>query len=146
MKRQTATILIDRPPVEVFRYMDDVSREREWQPNLRAAEQEPPGPSKPGTCKRYVSEFMGREIRNTYVVREVQSGRRIVTETTPESAIDARCEIVIEPEGAGARVTLAVEGRPRGFLRLLGKGLLERAYHKELSASLARLKARMEAT
>ena len=50
--------------------MDDISREQEWQPSLRSAEQDPPGPSREGTKKRYVSEFMGRELRNTYVVTE----------------------------------------------------------------------------
>ena len=45
MSRQSASIMIERPPAEVFAYMDDVSREKEWQPNLRSAEQEPPGPT-----------------------------------------------------------------------------------------------------
>lgn len=144
MKRHTASIVIDRSPVEVFYFMDDVAREPEWQPGLRLAEQSPPGPSRPGTRKRYVSDFMGREVENTHVVTEVVPGRRLVTETTPDSAIDGRYEIEIDPEGVGARVSLTFEGRPRGRAAALGSRVLERTYAKELRASLERLKAVIE--
>jgi len=90
MSRQSATIVIARPPDEVFAYMDDVSREVEWQPHLRSAAQDPPGPTRLGTRKRYVSRFVGRGVRNTYVVAELEPGRRIVYETEKGSAIEAR--------------------------------------------------------
>jgi len=145
MSRQTDSIHIDRAPREVYEYMDDVSREGEWQPNLRAAHQDPPGPSRVGTKKRYVSEFLGREVENTYVVLEVEPGRRLVSETTRDSAAGLRTEVLWEADGGGTRVTMSVEGRPRGFLRLTPRTVLEAAYRKELSSSLRRLKERLEA-
>ena len=144
VKRQTVSIVIDRTPVEVFYFMDDIAREPEWQPSLKMAEQEPPGPSRVGTTKRYVSEFMGREIENTYVVREVEPGRHLVYETTPDSAVDARTEIEWTPEGMGTRVTMTLEGSPKGFMKLVPTRVLEAAYQKELSAALSRLKERIE--
>ncbi|MEJ2204080.1 MAG: SRPBCC family protein [Gemmatimonadota bacterium] len=145
MSRQTASIHIERSPEDVYDYMDDVSREREWQPSLRTAHQDPPGPSRVGTRKRYVSEFLGREIDNTYVVLEVEPGRRLVSETTRDSAADVRTEVEWEPDGAGTRITMSVEGRPRGLMKLLPRSVLEAAYRKELSASLQRLKEHLEA-
>jgi uncharacterized membrane protein len=138
------SVVVDRPPVEVYYYMDDVTREPRWQPSLKVAEQEPPGPSRVGTRKRYVSEFLGREVENTYVVTEVEPGRRLVYESTPDSAVNARTEIVWEPEGVGTRVTMTLEGSPRGRLKLVPPKVLETAYRKELTAALQRLKAGIE--
>jgi len=51
-------VFIERPISAVFAYMDDVSREREWQPNIREARKDPPGETAVGTRKVYLSEFM----------------------------------------------------------------------------------------
>ena len=144
MKRLTTTVHIDRNPIEVFYFLDDVGREREWQPSLRSAEQDPPGPSKVGTVKRYTSTFMGREVRNTWRVVAVEPGRRLVTETAPGSSVDARYEVEVEPDGTGARVTLTVQATPTGMLKAVPRALVEAAFRKELEASLAGLKARLE--
>ncbi len=144
MSRQSASTVIDRSAQEVFDYMDDISREREWQPSLRSAEQDPPGPSRVGTKKRYQSEFLGRDLRNTYVVVEVVPGRKLVCETTRDSAVNARTEVTCDPSGSGTKVTMVIEGKPRGFMKLMPAAVLEAAYQKELTSALARLKARLE--
>jgi uncharacterized membrane protein len=144
MSRQSASVVIARPPEEVFGYMDDVSRESEWQPNLKSAKQDPPGPTALGTKKRYESRFMGRDLCNTYVVVEWEPGRRVVYETEKGSSIEARSEIRYEPEGQGTRVTMFIEGKPKGFLKLVPKAALELAYTEELKATLARVKNRLE--
>ena len=145
MSRQSSSILISRPPDEVFAYMDDVSREQEWQANLLSAEQEPPGPTKVGSRKRYVSRFMGREVRNSYLVKELEPGRRIVCEAEKGSAIEARSEIRWEAEGVGTRVTMFLEAKPKGFLKFLPKAALELAYREEIKATLEKVKERLEA-
>lgn len=144
MNRHVATVSIDRNPIEVFYFLDDVGREREWQAGLKSAEQEPAGPSRVGSLKRYRSSFLGKDVRNTYRVVEVEPGRRLVTETTPDSAIEARYEVVVEPEGTGARVTFTLEAAPRGPLKLLPRRMVEAAVQKELAASLDALKAVLE--
>ena len=144
MSRQSFTVMIQRSPAEVFTYMDDVSREHEWQPNLRSAEQHPPGPSTVGTRKHYVSDFMGRAIENTYVVTELEPGRRIAYQTDKDSTIDAKTEIVCEADGAGTSVTMSVEAKPKGALRFLPKAMLEAASRDEMEATMARLKVRLE--
>jgi uncharacterized membrane protein len=144
MSRQSFTVVIQRSPAEVFTYMDDVSREHEWQPNLRSAEQNPPGPSKVGTRKRYVSDFMGRTVENTYMVTAIEPGRRIAYQTDKDSTIDAKTEVVYEPHGAGTSVTMSVEAKPKGVLRFLPAAMLEAASRDEMEAAMARLKERLE--
>ena len=136
--------MIARPPFEVFAYVDDVSRELEWQPTLRVAGQEPPGPTQIGSRKRYESWFLGRNIENTYVVTEFEPGRRIVCETEKGSAVDARTEVVCEAAGTGTRITMSIDGKPRGALRFVPAKVLEATYRAELDGALARLKERME--
>ena len=144
MEAQEFSVVIQRPLSEVFAYLDDVEVEMEWQPNLREVEQIPPGPSVVGSKKRYVSEFMGKRVENTYEVVEMGPGWRVVYESTPDSALDATTEIRCEEVGTGTRVTMVVTGRPKGALRLLPKALLEKTSRDELEASLKRLKARLE--
>ena len=144
MSRQSASIVIRRPAAEVFAYMDDISREHEWQPNLLSAEQDPPGSSTVGTRKRYVSRFLGKEVANTYVVTELDAGRRVAYETEPGSTVDARSEMILATEGDGTRVTMFVEGKPKGVLRFVPAAMLEAAYRNELNSTLGRLKERLE--
>ncbi len=143
MARETS-IVIARTPGDVFAYMDDVSREREWQPNLRSASREPDGPTRVGTRKRYESEFMGRRIVNTYVTKEFEPGQRVVYETTSDSAIRARSEIRWEAVAGGTRVSMSIDATPTGLLRLVPRAVLEGVFRDEVTATLHRLKEVLE--
>ncbi len=140
------TIVIECPPARVFAFMDDVSREGEWQPNLVEATQTPPGPTRLGSRKSYASQFMGRRVENTYEVVVWQPDERVVYQTTPESALQAAVEVTFEAIGASTQVTMRVDGTVGGPLKLVPKRLLERAQRKELEASLERLKTILEAS
>ncbi len=139
-------IVIQRTVSDVFTYMDDVSREREWQPGILDARKEPPGPTGIGTRKSYVSEFMGRRIENTYVTRVFEPDRQVVYETTPDSVLQARAELRFESVGSGTRVTMSFDGKVRGPLRLIPRQMLETVYKKELEKTLDLLKARLESS
>ena len=136
--------MIRRPVEDVFRYMDDVAREPEWQPNLVAAWKEPQGPTVVGTRKRYASEFMGKRIENTYVTQVFEVNRRVVYETSRDSVLQARVELRWESEGPGTRVTMAFEGKVGGVLRFVPAKILDATYRKELENTLALLKQRLE--
>ncbi len=139
------SVFIERPVEDVFTYMDDVARESEWQPNIRKAELIPadraPGV---GSKKRYQSEFLGRTLENTYVIRTYEPNRKIVYESTPDSAVTARAEIDFEAQDGGTRVTMAFQGKTGGLLRLVPSAVIESVLRGELRASLARLKTLLE--
>ena len=144
MARHEQSIVIARPVAQVYSYMDDIERERDWQPQLVEAEQSPPGPSVVGTRRRYVSEFLGKRLENTYVVTLCEPGRRVVAQTTEDSVLDARSDVRWEAVEGGTRVTMALEGSPSGALRYVPARLLERAFAKEVDGALALLKERLE--
>jgi uncharacterized membrane protein len=138
------SIVIRRPVVEVFAFMNDVSREHEWQPALVDARQDPAGPTAVGSRRSYRSEFMGRAVANTYVVRVWEPNRRLVLESTPDSTLDAKSEVRWETVDGGTKVTMSVEGSPRGAMRLVPRKLLESTMEKETKDALARLKQVLE--
>ena len=142
--RYQEEVVISSPISRVFEYMDDVSREPEWQPSLVEASKEPLGPTAVGTRKRYVSEFMGRRIENTYVTTHFEPNRRVNYETSPGSVLQAKVELSFEEVGVGTRVTMAVEGKAAGPLRFIPQGLLEGVFRKELQASLDLLRRKLE--
>jgi uncharacterized membrane protein len=145
MARHEESIVIRRPRADVYAYMDDIDLEREWQPHLLEAEQQPDGPTAVGTRRRYVSDFLGRRIENTYVVVELEPESRIVLESTPDSVVRARNEIRWTPRGDETVVTMTMEGTPTGMLRFVPRSLLEATFEKELRETLSRLRDRLEA-
>ncbi len=124
--------------------MDDVTREREWQPNILEAYKDPPGQTVVGTRKRYLSRFMGKRIENTYVTKVFEPNRRVVYETTSDSVLQARAELLWEPVGDETRVTMSFEGKVGGVLRFVPGRILDAAYRNELESTLALLKERLE--
>lgn len=144
MAGHALSVVIRRPVADVFDYMNDVSREHEWQPHLVEAAQEPPGRSAVGTLRRYRSRFMGRPVENTWVIRAWEPGRRLVMETTVDSALEATSEVLWDAVPEGTRVTMSVEGKPKGAFRFVPPKLLEATMRKETDAALARLKERLE--
>ena len=142
--RYSDSILIQRPVADVFAYMDDVSREHEWQPKLRCAEQEPPGAAAVGTRRHYVSEFLGRSVKNSYEVKAYEPNHRVVLESMTGSTVSAANEILWTSEGTGTRVTMSVEGKPTGVLRFVPGAVLEAAFREQMKESLSLLKQRLE--
>ncbi len=138
------SIIIKRPVEVVFDYMQDISREHEWQPNLREAEQAPAGEAGVGTRRRYVSEFMGRRFENVYVNTEYEANRKVAYQSAAESDTKAKGEITWEPVDDGTRVTMRFTAEVGGMLRLVPKSLITQVGKKELGEALARVKALLE--
>jgi uncharacterized membrane protein len=144
MPRYEESVVIRRPLREVFDYMNDIAREREWQPRLRKAEQIPAGPVTVGTRRRYVSEFLGKRLENTYVITTYEPGRRVVAETTDDSVLQASSDIRWEHVEGGTRVTMTLEGKTSGPLRFVPAPLVEANFAKEVRNALRLLKERLE--
>jgi uncharacterized membrane protein len=142
--RYESSIIIDCPVDRVFEYMQDIDREREWQPNLREARQSPGGEPGVGTRRRYVSEFVGKRFENVYVNAVYEPNRRVAYKSAPESDTQAEGEVIWEAVDGRTRVTMRVAVQVGGLLRFVPKKLIASAGKKELDDALARLKARLE--
>lgn len=138
------SIVIERPIDEVFQYMQDMEKEREWQPNLRRAYQEPPGEPEVGTRRRYVSEFMGKEVENVYEYTSYEVNRRVAYRSAGESAVESSGEVRWEPLGDRTRVTMRAEVELGGLFKFLPASLVSSVGRKELRESLERLKRILE--
>ncbi len=138
-------VFIERSVADVFDYMDDISSEREWQPNIRKALKDPAGPTSVGTKKTYVSEVMGRTVRNTYLTTVFEPNTRVRYETTKDSTVQGNADFHWEQVGGGTKVTMTFEGKPTGILRLIPERVLGKFYQQELESTLKRLKQSLEA-
>ncbi len=144
MREHTHSVFIDSPVEDVFAFMDNVTRESEWQPSLTSARSEPAGPTTVGTRKHYTSTVLGRKVKNTYVTTVFEKNKRIVYETTPDSTLSGAAQFTWESMDQGTVVTITVRGEPKGALRLVPKKMLDRFHEKEMEASLQRLKEILE--
>lgn len=139
------SIVIERPVEEVFEYMQDIDREPEWQPNLLEAEQTPEGVPAVGTRRRYVGQFMGQRFENIYINTAYEPPHRIAYRTAAQSSTRAVGEVTWQAVAGGTRVTMRVEADLGGPLKFLPRTLIVSLARRELGASLARVKALLEA-
>jgi len=137
-------ILIQREPADVFDFINDVGQEPRWQPGLKEAVQDPPGPQKVGTRKRYVTTFMGKKFRNEYVNTRYERPYAVDYESAPGSDLQARGSITVEAVAGGTLVTMMLEVETPRALKVVPKKLVEQRSHKELVESLHRLKSVLE--
>ena len=144
MARIERSVIIQRSVPDVFSYMDDIDRENEWQPNLRAATQEPRGPVGVGTLKRYTSTFMKKERQNVYRITTYEMYVRVVYESTCESDTDATAEVRWDQVPEGTRVTMTIDATPGPGVKLVPNKVLEKASANELERMLGNLKSVLE--
>ena len=144
MSRIERSVIIRRSVPDVFSYMDDIDREHEWQPNLRAASQEPRGPVGVGTLKRYTTVFMKQKRQNVYRVTEYEMYAHVVYESTPESATNATSEVRWDQVPDGTKVTMTIDATPGPALKLVPKKVLEKATTQELERVLEKLRVVLE--
>lgn len=144
MSRIERSVIIRRSVPDVFSYMDDIDREHEWQPNLRAASQEPRGPVGVGTLKRYTTVFMKQERQNVYRVTEYEMYAHVVYESTPESATNATSDVRWDQVPDGTKVTMTIDATPGPALKLVPKRVLEKATTQELERVLEKLRVVLE--
>jgi len=137
-------VVIARPVEVVFAYMQDLSREHEWQPSILEARQLTAGPIQLGSHRRYVSLSFGRRIVSTYVVTAFHPNQQVVYETADDASIWSRWHITYAPLGETTEVAMRVEANISGFLRLLPTPVLTSTASYELTATLRRLKTQLE--
>jgi len=139
--RVDSSIVIDRPPDEVFAYATDPAHTPEWQSS--ALETSVDGPLQAGATGREVRKFLGRRMESTMRIEAYQPPRRFALQVT-SGPVPFHVEQTVEPEGAGSRVYAVIEGEPGGFFKL-AEPLVERAVRRELEGNFATLKDILEA-
>jgi carbon monoxide dehydrogenase subunit G len=136
------TVVVERPPHEVFDFLTDLSNVPAWQSGAVEVE-EPGGPVTVGTTYVQVLQFLGRRFEATLEVVELEPGRRFsLRSLTGPIPLEVRHSL--EPADGGTRLTVVLEGKTGGFFRL-GEGLVERKAKRQIEQDFGAFKAMVEA-
>jgi carbon monoxide dehydrogenase subunit G len=136
------TVVVERPPDEVFAFLTDLSNVPEWQSGAVAV-REPDGELGVGTTYVQVLQFLGRRFEATLEVVEFEPGRRFSLRSV-SGPIPLEVRHALEPADGGTRVTVVLEGKTGRFFRL-GDGLVERKAKRQVEQDFAALKSIVEA-
>jgi carbon monoxide dehydrogenase subunit G len=139
------TLEVARPQREVFGYLTDVERVREWQPATQEIRRDTEGPVEVGSRWTQVLRLMGRTIESRIEVTENEPPSRFAIRTSG-GPVNFHVVHVLEPLDEGAtRLRVEGEGEAGGLLKL-GEGMAVRAAERELRRSFERLKAVLESS
>jgi carbon monoxide dehydrogenase subunit G len=136
------SVVIERPPDEVWEAIADYSFDLEWRDGLQAMTPDPPGPAAIGTKVHEVVHSSGRDFVADTVVTELDPGNsyRFTGEGTIGGVSGGRR---VRPSGSGAEFTYEIELEPRGRMRLM-RPVLGPLVRSGLKKDLLRLKQLLE--
>lgn len=140
MIRIEQSVVVDRPPDEVFAFVSDPTNLPCWQRSCLAARAD--GPADVGTRITERRRMLGREAETVVEVVELEPPRLLTLEVV-EGPIQIRVRHRLEAAAGGTRVEISAEGEPGGLLRF-GRRLVVRAVEDETRANLAELKRLLE--
>ena len=130
--RAELTIEIARTPEDVFAYLTDVSNLPAWQAGVKRA-------TLRGGRIEESRSLLGRELCTTLEIVE-QEPPRLFTLRALNSPVPFSVRHVLEPSGAGTRLTVTAEGDVPGF----AAGLVARRAEKQFRKDFERLKQILE--
>jgi uncharacterized membrane protein len=145
MARTEHTVVVERPPDEVFAFLTDLASVPEWQSGaveVRQLEREP----SIGVGTKYVEvlKFLGRQFEATIEVTEYEPGRRFSIKTL-SGPIPFQVEHTLEPSnGGGTRLRVTLEGEPGGLFKI-AEPLVMRNAQRQVANDFATLKRLVEA-
>ena len=137
------SIVIQRTPDEVFRFVTEPANSALWQTSILESRQTTSGPMAVRTRARDVRRFLGRRIESEWEVVEHdpprRSGVRGVSGPIPFTGT-----YTLEPADGGTRFTARVELDAHGFFKL-AEPVLAGIARRELASNLGHLKDLLEA-
>jgi uncharacterized protein YndB with AHSA1/START domain len=140
----TYSIEIDRPPEDVFAYLDQPERHGEWQTQIVSAKVEGDGPVGVGTRVRETRKIGGRVQDTSYEITEHEAPRRSSFRGTA-GPVRPVGTVIVEPLGDGSKSRVSLE------FDLVGHGMgalivpvARMQAKKEIPKAQEQLKARLE--
>jgi uncharacterized membrane protein len=139
------SIEIDRRPEDVFAYLDQIERHKEWQSQIVSTNVETEGPVRVGTRVRETRNVGGSERDTSYEITEhdpprKSSFRGYVGPVRPVGTI------TVEPVGDGSKSRVSIEFDLVGFgIGKLFAPLARMQARKTIADNQEQLKAKLEA-
>jgi uncharacterized protein YndB with AHSA1/START domain len=140
----TNTIEIDRPPEEVFAYLDDVERHGEWQAAIVSSKRDTEGPTKVGTRATDTRKVPGGPRDISYEVTEHVPPRRTSFRGV-NGPVRPVGTVTVEPldDGKRSRVTIELDLKGHG-IGVLFAPFARMDARKQVPKDQAALKAKLE--
>jgi uncharacterized protein YndB with AHSA1/START domain len=145
MEKTMATVMVDRPVEEVWRFVTDVEKMTKYDPDLLETRVTSPGPIGVGT-----TSMSKRSDGGTYTFRvlEFEPNRRFFIEFTSEKGRGAplrgtKMGYVLEPMGGKTKLTPAWDVKLHGFYRLMGP-MVSRSAKKTAETQVGNIKRMLE--
>lgn len=142
MARAEDSVVVERPPEEVFAYLTDPDNLPEWQASALEARQESPGAMTAGTRIREVRKFLGKRMETIVEVTAYEPGKQFSLKVV-SGPVPFHVRQSFHPVEGGTKIDVVIEGEPGGFFRL-AEPLVVRAVGRELANNLATLKDVLE--
>ncbi len=140
------TVVIDRPKVDVFAYMQDPTKTTLYNSNLKEFAKISDGPVGKGTQYRGVAKVAGRKIEWTSEITEFEENRHWHNRSM-ESPVSFEIDVTAKVLEGSTHATFHQES-PRffeGFDGKLADPLVTRMYARDVRRNLAKLKDLLEA-
>ena len=134
--------LINRPLVEVFQFVTNVTNQPKWQSSAVENTQLTPGPMAVGVTIQHVGKWLGRRYVGTGQVTEFEPNSRWAYKTL-DGPYQLEMHYHFEPAPSGTRLTMVADGEDSGFFRLPAP-LLRFFAQRVLQGDLDRLKKVLE--
>ena len=138
------SVVIKRPPEEVFSYAADPENMPEWSRMISQVRKDSQGPPKKGDRFTVYMKFFGRRFVSPFEVTAHEPPLCHSERSTGGPFPQEHTRLFEPAAGSGTRVTEVAQGEPGGFFGLVGP-LLEGVGKRQIRADLARLKDRLEA-
>src|SRR4029079_16132608 len=140
----THSIEIDRPPEEVFSYVDQLERHGEWQSTIISTKLDTEGPTRVATRATNKRKVPGGTQDVTYEITEHDPPRKASFRGT-NGPVRPVGTFTVEPVGEkSSRATIEIDFRGHGFLGLVFAPLARSQARKEIPKDHQRLKERLE--
>jgi uncharacterized protein YndB with AHSA1/START domain len=129
------SVVIRRPPKEVFAFLADLENWSQWQPDLRENAQTSRGQMDVGTTFRQALDAGGQRIELLGEVTEYEPDENLSLEYARDG-LSVRLNFRLEPIDEGTRLIGEGEGRMSGFFSLF-EPLVEREINERIKTGLA---------
>lgn len=112
------TLVLSRPPEQVFRYLQDFTNTEEWDPGTVRTTRES-GDGGVGTRYHNVSKFLGRKTELTYVVEESSPHQRLRLRGENATVVSLDTMTMAPIQGGDTELTYRAEFTFKGASRLV---------------------------
>ena len=135
------SVTINKPVEAVFAFVCNHENTTKWQGGVEAII--PEGPANVvGSKYTEVRKFMGQEMRSTLEITAFVENARWAAKVL-KGPVPYEVTATFEPAGGGTRMTMQVEGEPKGFFKI-AEGMLGGQLGKSLEEDGERLKKILE--